>query len=109
MKIDQYQGFVFEGKGYITDHQLCREVITFDLPVVDSEEAKECLQLCLDFLNQKGTMFNKSVYDEIQSIYDYFIEIGRVTDAALIFNLAKKMGLLLNKPDSETERDDIEI
>lgn len=109
MKIDKYQGFVFEGRGYIKDHQMCREVITFDFPMVDSEKAKECLQLCLDFLSLEGKMFNKSTYDEVQSIYDYFIEIGRVTDAALIYNLAKKMGLLLNKPDSGEEGDDIEI
>lgn len=49
-KIDKYQGFVIEGKGYINDHQMCREVIKFDFPMVDSEKAKECLQLCLNFL-----------------------------------------------------------
>lgn len=103
MKIDQYQGFVFDGKGYITDHQDCEKVIKFNFKCVDDDKADKCMRLCLDFLNQEGMMFDKAVYDEIQSIYDYFVEIGRVTDAALIFNLAKKMGLLLNRPYSEAE------
>jgi len=103
MKIDQYQGFVFEGAGYIRDHQSLREVIKFDFVMSEKDKADECMRLCLDFLNQEGMMFDKAVYDEIQSIYDYFIEIGRVTDASLIYNLAKKMGLLLNKPDSEVK------
>jgi len=97
MKIDKYQGFVFDGKGYITDHQSCREIITFNFLMAENDKADRCMKLCLDFLNEKGVRFKKPAYDEVQSIYDYFIEVGQDDDALLIWNLAKKMGLLLNK------------
>lgn len=98
MKIDQYQGFVFDGKGYITDHQSCREIIKFNFLMAEDDKADECMKLCLDFLNKDGVMrFEKSVYNEVQSIYDYFIEVGQDDDAMLIWDLAIKMGLLLNK------------
>ena len=97
MKIDQYQGFVFDGQGYITDHQSCREVIKFNFLMTEDDKADKCMRLCLDFLNKEGMMFKKSVYDEVQNIYDYFVEVGQDEDAVLIWDLAKKMGLLLNK------------
>lgn len=96
-KIDQYQGFTFDGKGCITDHQDCREVIEFNFLPSENDKADKCIQLCLDLLNERGIGFNKSVYDEIQSIYDYFIEVGQDDNAILIWNLAKEMCLLLNK------------
>lgn len=99
MKIDQYQGFVFDGKGYITDHQDCKKVIKFNFGCLDDDTADQCMNLCLDFLNKEGMRFKKSVYDEVQNIYDYFIEMGQDDDAALIWDLAKQMGLLLNKGD----------
>lgn len=103
MKIDQYQGFVFDGEGYITDHQSCRKVIKFNFECFNDDKADTCMQLCLDFLNKEGTRFKKSVYDEVQYIYDYFIEMGQNDDAALIWDLAEKMGLLLNKGDSNDD------
>lgn len=99
MKIDQYQGFVFDGKGYITDHQSCREIIKFNFLMAEDDKADKCMRLCLDFLNGEGMLFKQSVYDEVQSIYDYFIEAGQNDDAVLILDLAKEMGLLLNKGD----------
>lgn len=101
MKIDQYQGFVFDGKGYITDHQDCEKVIKFNFRCLDDDKADQCMNLCLDFLNKEGMRFDKSVYDEVQNIYDYFIEMGQKDNAFLIWDLAKKMGLLLNKGDSK--------
>lgn len=99
MKIDKYQGFVFDGKGYITDHQDCEKVIKFNFKCFDDDKADQCMKLCLDFLNKEGVRFRKSVFDEVQNIYDYFIEVGQDDDAALIWDLAIKMGLLLNKGD----------
>lgn len=101
MKIDQYQGFVFDGKGYITDHQSCEKVVKFNFSMLEDDKADDCMKLCLDFLNKEGMRFKKSVYDEVQNIYDYFIEVGQDDDALLIWDLAKKMGLLLNKGDSD--------
>ena len=101
MKIDRYQGFVFDGRGYITDHQRCEEVIKFNFIMLEDDKADKCMRLCLDFLNEEGMRFKKSVYDEVQSIYDYFIEMGQDDDALFIWDLAKSMGLLLNKGDSE--------
>lgn len=100
-KIDKYQGFVFDGKGYIADHQDCEKVIKFNFKCFEDDKADKCMQLCLDFLNKEGMRFEKSVYNEVQSIYDYFIEVGQDEDALLIWDLAKNMGLLLNKGDSE--------
>ena len=100
MKIDRYQGFVSDGKGYIKDHQSCEEIVKFNFRMSENDKAKKCMKLCLDFLNKEGVGFNKPVYDEVQSIYDYFIEVGQDEDAALIWELAlNKMGLLLNKGD----------
>lgn len=53
MKIDQYQGFVFDGKGYITDHQSCREIIKFNFLMAEDDKADQCMRLCLDFLNKR--------------------------------------------------------
>lgn len=97
MKIDKYQGFVFDGKGYITDHQDCEKVVKFNFKCLDDDKADQCMNLCLDFLNKDGVRFRKSVFNEVQNIYDYFIEMGQDDDALLIWDLAKKMGLLLNK------------
>lgn len=99
MKIDKYQGFVFDGKGYITDHQDCEKVIKFNFKCFDDDKADQCMNLCLDFLNKDGVRFRKSVFNEVQNIYDYFIEVGQDDDALLIWDLAIKMGLLLNKGD----------
>ena len=63
----------------------------------EDDKADQCMRLCLDFLNKEGMRFEKPVYDEVQNIYDYFIEMGQNEDADLIWDLAKKMGLLLNK------------
>lgn len=52
MKIDRYQGFIFEGEGYVTDHLECKKVITFNLGIYDDKREKELLKLCLDFLNE---------------------------------------------------------
>lgn len=101
MKIDRYQGFVFDGQGYITDHQSCEEIVKFNFRMSEDDKADQCMRLCLDFLNQEGIRFKKPVYDEVQSIYDYFREVGQYEDADLIWELAIKMGLLLNKGDSE--------
>ena len=98
MKIDRYQGFVFDGKGYITDHQSCEEIVKFYFRMSEDDKADKCMRLCLDFLNKEGmSFFEKSVYNEVQSIYDYFKEVGQDDDAALIWELAIKKGLLLNK------------
>lgn len=100
MKIDRYQGFVFDGQGYITDHQSCEEIVKFNFRMSEDDKADQCMRLCLDFLNKEGTsFFEKSVYNEVQSIYDYFKEVGQDDDADLIWELATKMGLLLNKGD----------
>lgn len=53
MKIDRYQGFVFDGEGYITDHQDCQKVVKFNFKNFDNNRAKKCMQLCLDFLNKE--------------------------------------------------------
>ena len=94
MKIDKYQGFVFDGKGYITDHQDCERVIKFNFSMMEDDKADKCMKLCLDFLNEEGTRFKKSVYDEVQNIYDYFIEVGQDEDAVLIWDLAINMGFI---------------
>ena len=52
-KIDKYQGFVCEGRGYIKDHQECKKIIEFDFPIFDEKKAKKCLEICLDYLNNK--------------------------------------------------------
>lgn len=52
-KIDKYQGFVHSSKGYIKDHQECKKVIEFDFPLYDKKKAKKCLEICLDYLNNK--------------------------------------------------------
>lgn len=101
MKIDKYQGFVFDGKGYITDHQSCREIIKFNFLMSEDDKADKCMKLCLDFLNKDGMLFKQSVYDEVRGIYEYFIEVGQNDAALLILDLAKNMGLLLNKEDFE--------
>lgn len=54
-------------------------------------------EIMFRFSKQEGMRFEKPVYDEVQSIYDYFVEVGQNDDANLIWDLAIKMGLLLNK------------
>ena len=49
-KIDRYQGFVLDGKGYIKDNLSWRNVVSFDFGMIDDDKAKKCLSACLKVL-----------------------------------------------------------
>lgn len=70
MKIDRYTGYTFDGEGKLTDHQRCKEVITFHFPMTDKKISQELLNICLDYLNKEenDTIIIKKLKDTIKKL-----------------------------------------
>ena len=61
VKIDRYSGYVIDGAGRLTDHLKCKDVLVFDFPMGDCDVAKDCLELCLTYLNNEDLDGDDSV------------------------------------------------